>query len=93
MAFVIAVVAATVTIVRQLTDRRGILQTANPAGRRGLIIGVKTMNPDNLKSMSVDELWSLHELVVSVLTRKISSEQAGLERRLRALGKNTAFGI
>ena len=51
------------------------------------------MNPDNLKSMSVDELWSLHELVVSVLTRKISSEQAGLERRLRALGKNTADSL
>jgi DNA-binding protein H-NS len=51
------------------------------------------MNPHNLKSMSVDELWSLHELVVSVLARKISSEQAGLEQKLRELGQNTAASI
>jgi len=48
------------------------------------------MNPHNLKSMSVDELWSLYELVVSVLARKISSEQAALEQKLRELGQNTA---
>ena len=48
------------------------------------------MNPHNLNSMSVDELWSLHELVVSVLARKISSEKAGLEQKLRELGQNTA---
>ena len=47
------------------------------------------MNRHNLNSMSVDELWSLHELVVSVLARKISSEQAGLEQKLRELGQNT----
>ena len=51
------------------------------------------MNPHNLKSMSMDELWSLHELVVSVLARKISSEQAGLEQKLRELGQNTADSI
>jgi DNA-binding protein H-NS len=51
------------------------------------------MNPHNLKSMSVDELWSLHELVVSVLARKITSEQAGLEQKLRELGQNTAASI
>jgi DNA-binding protein H-NS len=44
------------------------------------------MNSHNLQSMSVDELWSLHELIVSVLARKISSEQAGLEQKLRELG-------
>jgi DNA-binding protein H-NS len=51
------------------------------------------MNPHNLKSMSVDELWSLYELVVSVLARKISSEQAALEQKLRELGQNTADSI
>ena len=50
------------------------------------------MNP-HLKSMSVDELWSLYELVVSVLARKISSEQAALEQKLRELGQNTADSI
>ena len=48
------------------------------------------MNPHNLNSMSVDELWSLHELIVSVLARKIASEQAGLKQKLRELGQNTA---
>ena len=47
------------------------------------------MNPHNLKSMSMDELWSLHELVVSVLARKISSAKAALEQRLRELGQNS----
>jgi DNA-binding protein H-NS len=51
------------------------------------------MNPHNLKSMSVDVLWSLHELVVSVLARKISSEQAALEQKLRELGHNKADSI
>jgi hypothetical protein len=40
--------------------------------------------------MSVDELWSLYELAVSVLARKISSEQAALEQKLRELGQNIA---
>ena len=57
------------------------------------MIRVKIMNPRNLKSMSVDELWSLHELVVSVLARKISSEQAALEQKLRELGHNKADSI
>jgi DNA-binding protein H-NS len=43
----------------------------------------------HLKSMSVDELWSLHELVTSVLTRKISAEKAQLDRRLRQLDAGT----
>lgn len=47
------------------------------------------MNRHSLKSLSVDELWSLHELVVSLLARKISSEQAGLEQKLRELGEKT----
>ena len=33
----------------------------------------------------MDELWSLHELVVSVLARKISAEKARLDERLRQL--------
>ncbi|MFL5239467.1 MAG: H-NS family nucleoid-associated regulatory protein [Rhizomicrobium sp.] len=48
------------------------------------------MKPHDLKSMSVNELWSLHELVVSVLARQISSEKAWLEQRLRELGQDTA---
>jgi DNA-binding protein H-NS len=45
-----------------------------------------------LKSMSVEELWSLHELVASALVHKISDEKARLDRRLRQLGGNGADG-
>ena len=43
------------------------------------------MKPDDLESMSVDGLWSLHERVVSILMRKISAEKARLEQRLREI--------
>ena len=42
--------------------------------------------PHDLKSMSVDELWSLRELVSAALARKISAETARLDQRLRQLG-------
>lgn len=45
------------------------------------------MKPHDLKSMSTDELWSLHERVTSVLARKISAEKGRLEQRLRQLGQ------
>ncbi len=44
------------------------------------------MKNGNLKSMSVDELWELHELVLAKLTDKIAEERARLEERLRKLG-------
>jgi DNA-binding protein H-NS len=34
----------------------------------------------------VDELWDLHEEIVAELGRKIESEKATLEKRLRQLG-------
>jgi len=43
------------------------------------------MKPHDLKSMSVEELWSLQELVASVLARKISAEKARLDERLHQL--------
>jgi DNA-binding protein H-NS len=45
------------------------------------------MKPHDLKSMSLDELWSLHERVASVLARKISSEKGRLDQRLRQLSQ------
>jgi DNA-binding protein H-NS len=44
------------------------------------------MTPEELKSLSAEELWSLHELVNSVLARKIAAEKAQLDRRLQQLG-------
>ena len=44
------------------------------------------MKNGNLKSMSVDELWELHELVVAELSHKMAAERTVLEDRLRKLG-------
>jgi DNA-binding protein H-NS len=40
---------------------------------------------DDLRCVSVDELWSLHERVISTLARRIPEEKAKLEARLRRL--------
>jgi len=48
------------------------------------------MKDRDLNSMSVDELWALHERNVAALVRKIAAEKARLEQRLRELGQNTA---
>ena len=45
------------------------------------------MNSHDLKSMSADELWALHERVTSILAREIAAEKARLEQRLRQLGR------
>jgi DNA-binding protein H-NS len=52
----------------------------NPVNR------VKNMTTQELKSMSVDALWSLHERLTSVLARKIADEKSQLDHRLRQLG-------
>ena len=44
------------------------------------------MKPHDLKSMSVDELSSLHEFVSAALARKIQAETARLNQQLRQLG-------
>jgi len=44
------------------------------------------MKPYDLKSMSRDELWSLHESVSAALARKISAKTARLDELLRQLG-------
>jgi DNA-binding protein H-NS len=49
------------------------------------------MNHDlDLESMPVDELWSLHEMIASVLARKIRAEKERLEQHLRELGLSEA---
>ena len=44
------------------------------------------MKIDNLKSMSVDELWALHERIMEILPSRISEEKARLETQLAHLG-------
>lgn len=43
------------------------------------------MRSTDLRSLSVDQLWDLHEKVVAELGNKISAEKAKLEERLRRL--------
>jgi DNA-binding protein H-NS len=43
------------------------------------------MKIEPLNSMSVDELWALHEQISSVLSFKMSEEKARLEERLGQL--------
>lgn len=62
---------------------RGIPQLANSNQDN---FRVNKMKHHDLKSMSVDELWSLHQLVTSELASKISAEKAMLDQRLRQLG-------
>jgi DNA-binding protein H-NS len=47
---------------------------------------LKKMKSHDLKSMSVEELWSLHELVSVALALKIQAETVKLDQRLRQLG-------
>jgi DNA-binding protein H-NS len=44
------------------------------------------MKSDNLKLLSVDELWALHERVIAELASKIAAEKKALDERLRRLG-------
>jgi DNA-binding protein H-NS len=48
------------------------------------------MKPDDLKSMSIDELWALHLEITSVLASRISAEKTQLEQRLKQLQSSGA---
>ena len=41
----------------------------------------------DLESMSVDDLWSLHEQISEILSARIMSEKHELEKRLAVLGR------
>jgi DNA-binding protein H-NS len=46
---------------------------------------MQKMKINALNSMSIDELWSLHEQIGYVLSSKMSEEKARLEKRLKQL--------
>jgi DNA-binding protein H-NS len=46
----------------------------------------------NLKSLSVDELWALHEEVGTMLSEKITAEKRALEERLAKLNSGLMSG-
>ena len=49
-----------------------------------------SMKPDDLKLMSVDELWALHLEIQSVLASRIAAEKTKLEQRLQQLRSGDA---
>jgi DNA-binding protein H-NS len=50
---------------------------------------VSKMERLDLGAMSEEELWSLHELVTSVLARKLSADKVRLDQRLKRLRLGT----
>ena len=42
----------------------------------------------NLSSLSIDELWALHEEVVAALSKRIAAEKRELEQRLARLNRS-----
>lgn len=46
----------------------------------------------NLPSLSIDELWALHEEVGAVLSEKITTEKRELEKRLAKLNRGSMSG-
>jgi DNA-binding protein H-NS len=46
----------------------------------------------SLEGMSVDELWSLHEEIRSILSMKLDAEKRELERRLVQLNRHAENG-
>jgi DNA-binding protein H-NS len=55
----------------------------------GNVFGAKAMNLNklDLQTLSMDELWALHEEVGAVLSEKIMAEKHGLEQRLARLNR------
>lgn len=53
---------------------------------------MEKMKNDDLQSMSVDQLWTLHEQVVAELGHKIATEKARLEERLHKLRSASDIG-
>ena len=45
----------------------------------------RIMRGNDIKSMSIDDLWTLHEQVTLALGQKLEAEKAKLEQRLRQL--------
>jgi DNA-binding protein H-NS len=45
------------------------------------------MKRGDIKSLSIDELWMLHEAIAATLAEKIATEKKVLEERLRLLAK------
>jgi DNA-binding protein H-NS len=45
------------------------------------------MKRNGLELMSIDELWTLHETIMTILSSKIETQKRELEKRLDQLGR------
>jgi DNA-binding protein H-NS len=54
--------------------------------RRSQTIWFGKMQRRDLKSMSADQLWDLHQELIAELSRKIAAEKMRLDERLHRLG-------
>jgi DNA-binding protein H-NS len=50
------------------------------------------LNKSNLPTLSIDELWTLHEEVGVILSEKITTEKRELEKRLATLNRGSSSG-
>jgi DNA-binding protein H-NS len=67
------------------------LESAGPL-RKISPSGYENMKANNLTSMSVDDLWTLHQEICTVLAKRLAEEKAALEERLRQLKPEGAAG-
>ena len=49
------------------------------------------MKIDEINSMSLDDLWSLHEKLNSMLSKRLPEEKKRLERRIQQLNRAVKF--
>jgi DNA-binding protein H-NS len=47
----------------------------------------------NLESMSIDEMWQLHERIIQILSNKLTSEKRELEKRLAKLRRESEMPV
>ena len=93
IAFGIAVIGATPSLSKQgLTASVHSEGALHSSGSSTPPLWTPDMNtkPDDLKSMSIDELWALHLEITSVLASRISAEKTQLEQRLKQLQSSGA---
>jgi DNA-binding protein H-NS len=50
------------------------------------------LNKSDLPTLSIDELWTLHEEVGVILSKKITTEKRELEKRLATLNRGSISG-
>jgi len=56
------------------------------------LCGSVTMTRISFEAMSLDDLWNLHERVVSILEKRLDHERQKREHQLKELGRKFGWG-